>query len=70
MGVLEGALGSADVLGSTSKYDDRLDKLHYYLTPTFLIAASLIASFKQFGGTPMECMVPDTFSYAWEQVEL
>lgn len=46
---------------------DVVASLHSYFTCNLLIAFSVIISFKQFGGRPMECMLPMGFSGAWEQ---
>ncbi|MCP9265403.1 Innexin [Dirofilaria immitis] len=46
---------------------DVIASLHSYFTCNLLIAFSVIISFKQFGGRPMECMLPMGFSGAWEQ---
>ncbi|EJW83721.1 innexin family protein [Wuchereria bancrofti] len=46
---------------------DVIASLHSYFTCNLLIAFSVIISFKQFGGRPMECMLPLGFSGAWEQ---
>uniref|UniRef100_A0A5S6QZJ9 Innexin n=1 Tax=Trichuris muris TaxID=70415 RepID=A0A5S6QZJ9_TRIMR len=67
MSYLYSALGSAHLFTTKGTDDDITDQLHYRWTCTLLIILSIIVSFKQFGGRPIECMVPEMFTSAWEQ---
>lgn len=50
--------------------NDVIDKLHYSLTTNILISLSILVSWKQFGGKPIECMTPDQYPKPWEEVIL
>ncbi|KAF8384808.1 inx-10 [Pristionchus pacificus] len=64
--VLAATLSMLRYIGG-SEDRDFVDRLHSYFTCNILIALSIMVSFKQFGGKPVECLVPDMFSSAWEQ---
>lgn len=67
--VLESVLMSLKRLGYRND-DDGTDRLHYFVTSNILIALSILVSWKQFGGKPIECMTPPKFPGAWEDVRL
>lgn len=67
--MIQNILGTLKYLNH-SQDDDFIDRLHYFLTSNILIALAVLVSWKQFGGRPMECLVPDMFSSAWEQVSM
>ena len=69
MVMIESFIGMARYL-SPRNDDDWSDRLHYIFTPNILLAFSVVISFKQFGGRPLECMFPNKFPGSWEQVSL
>lgn len=68
MVMIETFLGMAKYL-SPREDDDWSDRLNYLITPNLLLAFSVLISFKQFGGRPIECMFPNKFPGSWEQVD-
>uniref|UniRef100_A0AC34Q5F8 Innexin n=1 Tax=Panagrolaimus sp. JU765 TaxID=591449 RepID=A0AC34Q5F8_9BILA len=52
---------------SSRKDDDVVDRMNYLYTPNMLLAFSVLISFKQFGGKPIECVLPSKFPGSWEQ---
>uniref|UniRef100_A0A7E4URB4 Innexin n=1 Tax=Panagrellus redivivus TaxID=6233 RepID=A0A7E4URB4_PANRE len=51
---------------SARKDDDLVDRMNYLYTPNMLLAFSVLISFKQFGGKPIECILPAKFPKSWE----
>ncbi|KJH46319.1 Innexin [Dictyocaulus viviparus] len=64
--MIETFVGMSRYLSSRND-DDWSDRLHYSITPNILLAFSVLISFKQFGGRPIECMFPNKFPSSWEQ---
>uniref|UniRef100_A0A915PMG1 Innexin n=1 Tax=Setaria digitata TaxID=48799 RepID=A0A915PMG1_9BILA len=64
--VLTAILSMIRYIGDIDDWDF-VDRLHSYFTANILIAFSILVSFKQFSGKPVECLVPDIFSGSWEQ---
>lgn len=48
--------------------DDIADRMNYLYTPNLLLAFSVLISFKQFGGRPLECIFPSKFSGSLQEV--
>ncbi|PAV86124.1 hypothetical protein WR25_24439 [Diploscapter pachys] len=64
--MIESFLGMARYL-SPRQDDDAIDRMHYLVTTNILLALSVLISWKQFGGHPIECMFPSKFPGSWEQ---
>lgn len=61
---VEGVLKSLKII--RLKYgEDNIDRLHYFLTANFLVAASTIATVKMFEGRAIECTSPTDFPKSW-----
>ncbi|CAI5449544.1 unnamed protein product [Caenorhabditis angaria] len=46
---------------------DLVASIHSFFTSNILVGLAVLISWKQFGGTPIECMVPLDFTNAWVQ---
>lgn len=67
--VLETSLRFLTYLGFRQD-DDWVDRLHNFLTSNLLLALAMLISWKQFGGKPIECMLPKMFPGSWEDVSI
>lgn len=67
--MIESLIGLARYFSARAD-DDVVDRMNYLYTPNILLAFSVLISFKQFGGRPLECLLPAKFPGSWEQVRL
>uniref|UniRef100_A0A915D9K8 Innexin n=1 Tax=Ditylenchus dipsaci TaxID=166011 RepID=A0A915D9K8_9BILA len=44
------------------EFDDRVDQLNYLVTPTLILLFAAIVSGKIYAGSPMNCLLPQSFS--------
>ncbi len=66
--VLDDALNYVKYLAVGEHGTDSIDAMNSVMTANLLIVFTLLISFKQFGGKPIECLVPPEMSKGWEQV--
>ncbi|KAL3981414.1 Innexin family protein [Acanthocheilonema viteae] len=52
---------------SPTTYDDRIDRLNYFVTSSLLTFFAILVSAKQYVGSPIQCWVPMEFKSGWEQ---
>lgn len=53
------ALSAGKFFGQTGIEDDLVDRLHYIFTSAILVVFAIGVSWKQFGGKPIECSIPE-----------
>lgn len=54
-------------LFAPSTYDDRIDRLNYFITSSLLTFFAILVSAKQYVGSPIQCWMPMEFKGGWEQ---
>uniref|UniRef100_A0A0N5A9F0 Innexin n=1 Tax=Syphacia muris TaxID=451379 RepID=A0A0N5A9F0_9BILA len=54
-------------LFSPSTYDDRVDRLNYFVTASLLTFFAILVSAKQYVGSPIQCWMPMEFKGGWEE---
>ncbi|KHN74783.1 Innexin-3 [Toxocara canis] len=54
-------------LFSPTTYDDRIDRLNYFVTSSMLTFFAILVSAKQYVGSPIQCWMPMEFKGGWEQ---
>ncbi|VDN07394.1 unnamed protein product [Thelazia callipaeda] len=54
-------------LFAPTTYDDRIDRLNYFVTSSLLTFFAILVSAKQYVGSPIQCWMPMEFKGGWEQ---
>ncbi|VDD86381.1 unnamed protein product [Enterobius vermicularis] len=54
-------------LFAPSTYDDRVDRLNYFVTASLLTFFAILVSAKQYVGSPIQCWMPMEFKGGWEE---
>jgi hypothetical protein len=63
MNILGVVLNSGRFSSEAPHFADFVDNINSVLTSNFLIVLGLIGSYKQFGGHPIECLIPDSLPF-------
>uniref|UniRef100_A0A1I7SDL3 Innexin n=1 Tax=Bursaphelenchus xylophilus TaxID=6326 RepID=A0A1I7SDL3_BURXY len=63
MNILGNVVNSGRIFADPPNFADFIDSANSIVTSNFLIVLAVISSYKQFGGHPIECLIPDNLPF-------